>query len=525
MTLALALSGCLAVDAPAMSEEAVDAIDLRITDWSGRDAEATAIPRRPRLSLRAPVPWKDGAMDSGAILLLRGEAGEALLDDLERAPLRKEHAALVVESDVVLDGDVAWIAPRTPLDADAAYSLAIGAWAVDTGKLPDGSLPTLFMLRTADDADADAGAAVVGSWPADGSSGVGADLAEAVVYLDGDVEDAETSIWLEGPDGLAVPADTGIDACSVGLEARTATHCVSIAPRGGLAARATYVLRVGAGAHDARGAPVGPWQATFATGTSVDRKRPALVPLTCDVDETTLPWGCALASEAGIALRVRADEPARFHLDAGGTVIERVSPRGDARFTITALLPDASVVLDLTVRDTAGNETSEAQEVRTTPPLATLSITEVRANPRGAEPAQELVELWNYGTAPVDLLGFSLADRGDAEGAAFPASAVVPPGGRALLVADGFDARDPLDVAPPPGAPLIRVGPSLAEAGLSNSGEPLFLRDPSGRRISAAPTSPRPRSGVCNVRVSDDPRDGDDGSFAYAPDDGCSPGR
>lgn len=526
VALALASSGCLTVDAPPRSGEAAGAIDLRITDWSGLDAEADAVPRRPRLSLLAPAPWKDDVVDSGAVVLLRGEVGDAWLDDLERAPLRKEHAALAVDSEVVLDGDTVSIAPRTPLDADATYSLAIGAWAVDARELPDSlSLPAVFLLRTADNADADAGAAVVGSWPADGSSGVGADLAEAVVYLDGDVENAPTSIWLEGPDGLAVPADTRVETCSVGLEARTATRCVSIVPHGGLAARATYVLRIGAGAHDARGAPVGPWQASFSTSTSVDRQRPTLVPLPCDIDEATLPWGCALASESGIALRVRSDEPARFQLDADGTRVERVSPRGDGRFAIVDLSPDTPVALELTVRDTAGNETSDTHEIRTTPPLATLAITEVRANPRGAEPEQELVELWNYGAVPIDLLGFSLADRPDAQGTPLSASAVVPPGGRALLVADGFDARDPLDVAPPPGARLVRVGPSLAEAGLSNGGEPLFLRDPSGRRISAAPASPRPRSGVCSVRVTDDPRAGEDGSFGYAPDDGCSPGR
>jgi hypothetical protein len=522
--IAIALSGCIAVDADGTEDAVESAIALRVTDWVAVGTDVDAIPRRPRIEITAPAPWKEDAPESGAIVLMRGTAGVGLADDLERAPLRKEHSALVVESIVTVRHDVAWLVPRAALDPDAPYTLAIGQWAVDAARLPEQApLPVTFALRT--DGSPDAGAATLGSWPADGASGVGAGLAEVVVYFDGELMGADAALWLEGPDGLAVPANVRVESRRVALDAGEATHCATLVPRGGLAASARYAIRAGADLRDARGAPIGPWRATFTTGASVDRRRPSLVPLVCDLDETTLPWGCALMTERAASVRVRADEPARLWLRANGTRTERVSPRGDARFAIAALAPDTQVALEVAVRDAAGNEATFAGEIRTTPPLATLAITEVRANPRGAEPEQEFVEVWNYGQAPVDLVGFSLSDRGEAEGTPFTASAIIPPGARVLLVPDGFDARDALDAQPPPGAPLVRVGASLADSGLSNGGEPLFLRDPAGRRVSAAPATPRPRSGVCNVRVADDPRDGEEGTFAYAPDDGCSPGR
>ncbi len=101
----------------------------------------------------------------------------------------------------------------------------------------------------------------------------------------------------------------------------------------------------------------------------------------------------------------------------------------------------------------------------------------------------------------------------------------MPPGGRALLVADGFDPSAPDDTPVPPGTVLVRMGTSLGSGGLSNAGEPLFLRDPEGHRVSAAPATPPPRAGVCRVRQVDDPRTGAPGSFGYDAEGGCTPGR
>jgi len=154
-----------------------------------------------------------------------------------------------------------------------------------------------------------------------------------------------------------------------------------------------------------------------------------------------------------------------------------------------------------------------------------LSIAEVRADPLGPEPAQELVELLNYGTVPIALDGLSLGDRLDAVAPPISTTALLGPSARALLVADAFDGHEPSELQPPAGALLVRVGTSLASGGLRNSGEALYLRDPAGHRLSASPAHPSPRPGVCIVRSDDaDMRSGAPSAFVRDPDDSCTPG-
>jgi hypothetical protein len=174
--------------------------------------------------------------------------------------------------------------------------------------------------------------------------------------------------------------------------------------------------------------------------------------------------------------------------------------------------------------DASGSPQEERFSVRTASDLAALSISEVRANPLGSEPAQEYVELWNFGARPLPVQGFSISDAPDEPGTRIVPDAILPPGARALLVSDAFDSTSDTDVRPAPGAILLRVGPTVTRAGLANSGEALFLRDREGRRLSAAPATPPPRPGVCSVRECEDPRSGAPGSFGYDPAASCTPG-
>nr|MDQ3034502.1 lamin tail domain-containing protein [Myxococcota bacterium] len=206
-----------------------------------------------------------------------------------------------------------------------------------------------------------------------------------------------------------------------------------------------------------------------------------------------------------------------------------IAPRGEATLELGSLAASAIVPATLTAIDAAGRSRVLELALSTTEPLPLVAITEVRADPYGAEPRQEYVELENRGLDAVDLLGFSLADSPTAAGDVIASSHRLAPGARALLVAEAFDPDDrgdgDRDAPVPPGVALIRVDRSLASGGLSNAGEPLFLRDPGGRRISAAPAEPPPRPGVCTVRTSDDARTGARGSFDYDAASGCTPGR
>jgi hypothetical protein len=424
----------------------------------------------------------------------------------------------------VLSPAGATLAPEAALDPDTDYTLALAGWAQDRygDRIDDEGAPSLYPLHTT--AGPDGGARVVASWPADGATGVGTNLDAVVVAFDGTVQNGEHGVWLQGPDDLAVAAHVAAGECAAIAPEQAYAFCVRVEPTQRLAPNAAYTLVVGAAAIDLHGAPVGPWRAQFRSGSGGDPNPPRLVSPACAIDEQAIALGCALIDDASVALHVVADEPVSMRLRAGEMQATALAPTGDALLQLRGLPPDRAIALELALTDSSGNTTELTADARTLPPLPTLSISELRADPLGPEPQQEFVELWNYGEHAIDLDGFTLSDKRDDPGQALPA-ARVEPHARVLLVADAFDPAEPRDVQPPPGATLIRTGKSLATSGLSNNGEALFLRDALGQRVSAAPASPRPRSGVCNVRISDDMRDGSDGSFDYAASAGCTPGR
>jgi hypothetical protein len=195
-----------------------------------------------------------------------------------------------------------------------------------------------------------------------------------------------------------------------------------------------------------------------------------------------------------------------------------VAPRGELALELAGIATDAIVEPELRLVGLDGSTHVERLALRTTEPLATLTITEVSADPRGPEPRQEWVELLNFGPVDTSLEGIALSDRADRVGDVVSAPLVLPAGARALLVADGFDPRHADDPRVPDGVMLVRIGTSLASGGLSNSGEPLFLRDGIGRRLATVPAIPSDGPGRC-VRREGAPRART--HFSFGP---CTPG-
>jgi hypothetical protein len=496
-------------------------LELQVIDARGEPADPDRLPRRPTLVLTHP----DGiAAAEDAIALFRGPPDDALLDDLQRAPLAATQLARRIDCEIQPSGPELRLAPRAALAPDEPHALAIASWAstLRGDALVDEGSPIVFALRT--DARPEAGARVLGSWPADGGSGVGTNLRAAVLTFDGEVSSASDGVWLEGPDGLAVPGRTHAAPCAQLAPEHTAHFCIQLVPERRLAPAALHRLVVGNEARDGHTAPVGPWHASFRTAQSRDLLAPVALASSCAVDEQAVELGCALADDASIVLRMQFDEPVIAWLELAGVRQGMSASDGRVRLRVAELAADAAHDLHVELHDAAGNTLARTFTVRTLPPLATLAISEVLADPLGAEPQQEFVELFNYGKSAIDLLGFSLGDRSDMPGAAIERSARVQPQARALLVADGYDPRAPGDAPPKPGALLVRVGRALGSAGLRNAGEALFLRDALGRRVSAAPDRPAPRPGVCTVRASAEMRSGEPDAFVYAAEQGCTPG-
>ncbi|MDH5675158.1 MAG: lamin tail domain-containing protein [Myxococcales bacterium] len=514
----LALLGCLAPPpGDPLEPPAPGNLELMATDFAGAPVSLERLPRWPRLWL-SPAPASPDPPEPG-VLLLQGAPDQALLDDLQGRPLRLATLARQLE---VAIAETPWgleVLPLEPLEPGAPLSLALPAWAVSDAH------PAVWELRV-DDAPA-AGARVKETFPGDASVGLGTHLREITLAFDGEIDrdsPQPEGIWLESPGGHAVAATLDLAPCQQLAPQHAGVDCARLAFEERLQPEASYTLRVGLGVRDRHGAPLGPFEAQLQTARGPDREPPRPSAPSCAIDELQLEAACALVDDDSVTLRLLTDEPTIASLRGAGEEHFAIAQGGQLELRLEGLGSQRQLALELELRDASGNVRALELSLATTEPLATLSIEEVLFDPLGPEPAQELVELLNYGSAPLDLRGFSLGDKHDAEAAPIERELVIPPGARVLLVAEGFDPDEGSDMPPPPGALLLRHGRSLGSSGLSNAGEPLFLRDPAGRRISAAPATPKPRAGICRVRTTTDRRSGADGSFTHAEARGCTPG-
>lgn len=509
----LFVTGCLHVPDPPAPDAAVrDASadgggpsipPFSVTGWavrdpSGRPWPPEAAPRAPILRVELGHRPASEPDEGPPIWLFEGAPDEDLADDLSRAPLRIATRARIVPCAVAIDGAAVELSPHARLRPGGSYAVAVAPWI--ESELTGEKLPEPWMATLSVSDAPEAGAAVAASWPADGAAAVAPSIPALAIRFDGPVERLSGGLGLfEGERALAVGV-AAVDCREVGWPDG---WCARLVPAAPLARGAAHRIAVGDAVVDATGAPVGPWEARFTTSLEPDGTPPALLATSCALDEIALPEGCLFVDDGRFELALVATEAVRVRLAIAGRELLAVAARGEATLGADGLPPATALDGILRLEDLAGLASSHSVLVETLPPLPTLAIVEVRADPEGDEPGQEYVEILNFGTVTVDLAGLHLSDRPDALGDAIERPVLLTPGQRALLVADGFDPDAPEDVPVPPGALLVRMGTSLATGGLTNAGEPLFLRDAEGHRLSAAPALPAPDEGQCIVRVGD----------------------
>lgn len=490
-------------------------IELAAFDARGDAWPLDALPRRVAFDLRGA----SSPEDRPALFLFEGAPDAALVEDLARWPVLVANQARQVSIAIRITELGASIVPEAPLALGGRYTLAVAAWARDA-RGEASAEPRLFDLRVA---MAEAGAVVVETWPAAGTYGVPPTIPFLVVRFDDLVEGID-AVRVATAGGATIPSAASRRAC--GELALGPGECVVLVPRTALPEQTDLGIEIGTGAIDRTGAPVGPFEADFRTGSTTDAyPSPGLEPLSCDLDESPLEGGCALRFDSYVRVRARASAPARVRLVAGGATYGASAPRGDFRFTVERLAPGVPLPASLTLFGLDGAEAWVEWSLETAADLAPVFITEVRADPDGPEPDQEYVELHNASDAPIDLLGFRITDDSMRTGDILAAPAVLPARGYALVVGAGFDPDGAADDPVPPGIPLFRVDASIGGGGLANEGEPVYLRDAAGRRVSAAPAMAAPSSGVCIVRAATDGRTGDPSSFVAHPEGRCGPGR
>jgi len=309
--------------------------------------------------------------------------------------------------------------------------------------------------------------------PPKGTTGIATNLASLVVRFTEPVQ----------PTGVVPPfvlraADGGEMALGLGAAVPCGQTCYRIALGAGLVPSSLNTLEsVDGGLQFLDGKPVPAGIAgAFTTGPAADLFVPRIEEFTAAVAE-----GC-------VSVHLTADEVVRAEitLTAGDQIVSL--PESDFASTIDfadrlgEMTAGTSVQVAARVADRAGNVAESATISLPLPPaLPRLAITEVLANSAGSETTQEFVEIYNWGSVDVPLVGLVIADKAGSD--TLP-EATLSAGAFALVVAEKYDAAEGSDVPPREGALLVLVPGRIGGDGLSNAGEPVRLLTSAGDVIS-----------------------------------------
>lgn len=238
---------------------------------------------------------------------------------------------------------------------------------------------------------------------------------------------------------------------------------------------------------------------------------PALEPLACGVEERSIGGGCARVEDDRLVVRA-PDAPLYWFVAIDGAdaaPLYSAAVPASGRFVVRGLTPDMNVSLRIRTLDAGGVDRADVVAVETLPPRPHVVLHEVYANPIGAEPAQEWVELYNDGVADVSLGGAVLRDAG---GESVLPDVVIGPGEFTLLATEAFELDDGFDVPVPASCSVVRLD-VLGKNGLGNSGEPLVLVGPDLAIWSRFPPLTASKAGESAMRNAPDAFDDDVGAF------------
>jgi len=414
-------------------------------------APLDALPRVFRLRLRfGTAP----ALSPPVLRIFEGDLSDAQLLLLAAPELPATLAERVVPALVWTAEDEAWLAPKTALPAGARYTVTYGRERIASVRVRDDD-PTPLWMR---------------AWPPSGKSPTGlvgvwcGDVAAAVEATPATLEPSRAAgVFRSG----VAPGDGSM-------------HCVHFEPSAIPANEAPPSLPPARLAVDDGNGAVALEPAPLE---AAPLEALPVVPRVCESGFVPLGSGCALVQDDRLLLQTPPGEELWSVQAVDAPELDRVFVANGSPLLVWPLPVDRPLELVVTRVDALGGIAARTERIRTRPPMAHLVIDEVLANPVGPEPRQEWVELVNDGLVTASLEGMRLADVG---GEATLPKISVPPGGRVLVVNDGYDPSGKWDPAPVPGTLLVRV-PHLGKDGLSNDGEPLELTAASGEVVSTFP--------------------------------------
>ena len=258
-----------------------------------------------------------------------------------------------------------------------------------------------------------------------------------------------------------------------------------------------------------------------------DETPPVLLDGICGLFETKEDSICVAVGPASASFRFTTDEPALVTVTSSGSgKTGVVSATWETEHHLGAALLEAGAhEITISYEDVNGNSDGAVISVTPTggPPVA---ITEVLADPLGAEPSQEFVEIANFGDVEVDISDWMIDDNGDQDGDLIPAGTSLEPGAVAVLVANDFDTSSTDDPGVSAGAAIIYLDSSIGSSGLKNSdAEPVQLWDASGTLVSEYLAQVgNPKEGKSAKRLYAELPDDDELAFGTAPEAPSTPG-
>jgi Lamin Tail Domain len=259
-----------------------------------------------------------------------------------------------------------------------------------------------------------------------------------------------------------------------------------------------------------------------------DSVAPVMSAASCDGAELEMGNYCLAQGSNSAAVRFLSDEPAQVDLDFADDIhggVISASWATEHHLLVAGIDCDVDTTVNVTLKDASGNAEQEQLDVSCTG-SASVVVTEVLADPLGAEPAQEFVEIINIGEEDVDLTGWMLDDNGDADGDLLPAGTMLAAGEVALIVSDSFEAGAGEDPAPDQAAKIIVIESSIGSNGLKNSeAETIELYDAAGNLVSRyGGQTGAPKEGISVVRPYAELPDTSPQVFVLEPNGTSSPG-
>jgi len=451
--LALALAGCAPASITAFDGGAGAAPTVVGISIDAKDVSPTA-----SIEITFSGALDEASLVEDSVVIAEGDVNEAFRSDLDNPPLAASRAALRVPARLgsTAGGAAVTVEPVAPMRPRTAYTIAVSrAVRNREGRAMDEGYAFRFMTT-----DGEGGAPVLEMvTPEPGAPSVPTNLARVLVRFGEPVEgvDAKSLALMRGAQNVPASVAPAEEWCA---------GCYAIVPESALAAGTLHTVHAGAEIRDADGnSPFYSEPPSFTAGAGPDTTPPVLW-----LPDVRVSGDCLLA-------RWLSDEPATSEvLGAFDGELVEVHEAGAVIGT------PGTVSFHVESADAADNRSSLGPLEATFAPGPRLVVTEVLANPVGAEPAQEWVEIANLGDVEVPLGGIWLADEGGDD--ALP-DVTLATGAVALVVGGAYDPLEGSDPPPGPGTILVRVSGSLAQSGLRNSGERVELRDAAGTVLSS----------------------------------------